>query len=555
MASVRQSGTSQELIVHAILHSLGYDFDTRAVDLPGTPDIVNRFNKWAIYVHGCFWHAHNCPLWKIPKTNPQFWREKFTANKLRDKTKLTQLKKRGYSVLTLWQCQLKNQSTARRRVMRFMAKLHPNGSSNGNLVSVTDRQIKKETIQREIYEYNERTKSVSRKLITNKGESFVSTIKVAGPLTRRNAHSLFDQNFLRSTEPVCHGYLRGNLRAVDLFSGCGGLSLGAREASIALGRKFESVLAVDEDEASLKVYADNFDPRFVCNGDICDVLTGEVGDRLQSEERALLKGLGTIHVLLAGPPCQGHSDLNNHTRRSDKRNKLYDRVARFAQIAGPDYILIENVPTVVHGRGKVVEKTMAQLYRLGYNVNTGVVDLAELGIPQRRKRHVLVASHTRSLSVTEVVNRHRVRLPRNIRWAIGDLKVNPHNGVFDLPSQLQNSNLRRVAYLFRNGVYDLPNRLRPVCHQCDHSYKSMYGRLKYSELSQTITGGFGSPGQGRFIHPTRPTTLTPHEAARLQFFPDSFDFSSAELRTSLANMIGNAVPMKLSYAFCVEFLS
>ena len=125
---------------------------------------------------------------------------------------------------------------------------------------------------------------------------------------------------------------------------------------------------------------------------------------MQSEERALLKGLGPVHLLLAGPPCQGHSDLNNHTRRSDKRNKLYDRVARFVQIAGPDYILIENVPTIVHGRGKVVEKTVTQLHRLGYNVNTGVVDLAELGVPQRRKRHVLVASHARCLSIAEVVN-------------------------------------------------------------------------------------------------------------------------------------------------------
>jgi DNA (cytosine-5)-methyltransferase 1 len=82
----------------------------------------------------------------------------------------------------------------------------------------------------------------------------------------------------------------------------------------------------------------------------------------------------------------------------------------------------------------------------------------------------------------------------------------------------------------------------------------MYGRMRYDEPSQTITSGFSSPGQGRYIHPVRPRTLTPHEAARLQFFPDFFDFSMVKYRSSLATMIGNAVPMKLSYAVGLELL-
>jgi DNA (cytosine-5)-methyltransferase 1 len=83
----------------------------------------------------------------------------------------------------------------------------------------------------------------------------------------------------------------------------------------------------------------------------------------------------------------------------------------------------------------------------------------------------------------------------------------------------------------------------------------MYGRLKPHEPAQTITSGFGSPGQGRFVHPTQLRTLTPHEAARLQFFPDFFDFSLAKKKTALASMIGNAAPMKLSYVFGLELLS
>jgi DNA (cytosine-5)-methyltransferase 1 len=96
----------------------------------------------------------------------------------------------------------------------------------------------------------------------------------------------------------------------------------------------------------------------------------------------------------------------------------------------------------------------------------------------------------------------------------------------------------------------LPNKLRPPCHRNkpDHRYKSMYGRLRWDQPAQTITTGFGSPGQGRYLHPDLPRTLTPHEAARVQFFPDWFDFGKAPSRSALAHCIGNAVPPKLGFA-------
>ena len=102
------------------------------------------------------------------------------------------------------------------------------------------------------------------------------------------------------------------------FLGVAGLSLGVREATVAIGKKFESAFALDIDETSLTVYKKNFNPVHALNEDIWLVLTGKVGDPLQLEER-LLKKIGGVDVCLAGPPCQGHSDLNNHTRRDDKR--------------------------------------------------------------------------------------------------------------------------------------------------------------------------------------------------------------------------------------------
>ena len=211
--------------------------------------------------------------------------------------------------------------------------------------------------------------------------------------------------------------------------------------------------------------------------------------------------------------------------------------------------------TVVHGKDGSLQHTIDVLHKLGYSVDAGVVDASELGVPQVRRRHVLVASLVKHPKVADVLARHRVNRPRTVRWAIEDLAREQRDGIFTKPSRQSDKNRRRMEFLFAKRLVNLPDRLRPSCHRDeDHTYKSMYGRLSYDLPAVTITGGFGSPGQGRFIHPTQRRTLTPHEAARLQFFPDWFTFSEVETRTALAEMIGNAVPMKLSYAFCIELL-
>ncbi|MEN8220818.1 MAG: DNA cytosine methyltransferase [Pseudomonadota bacterium] len=96
-------------------------------------------------------------------------------------------------------------------------------------------------------------------------------------------------------------------------------------------------------------------------------------------------------------------------------------------------------------------------------------------------------------------------------------------------------------------MYNLPDLVRPSCHKNkNHSYKSCYGRLYWDKPAQTITSGFGSMGQGRYIHPLRKRVITPHEAARIQGFPDFFDFSMVNLRGDLHGMIANAVPPKIT---------
>jgi DNA (cytosine-5)-methyltransferase 1 len=550
MASVRQTGTTPELSVQIMLTSLGYRFSTNATDLPGTPDIINRANRWAVFVHGCFWHAHSCYLWKVPKTNRKFWKKKFDDNQRRDKAKRRQLRSLGYSVLTLWQCQIKNETKAKDKILNFLVKAN---AANDHAVVVTDRKPRLIEIAA-AYRFNEKGNHVSRIVTRRDGKRFETRRDlIPGISTKQDARSMFDQVFLRSTKRAWHAPLRGALRTADLFSGCGGLSLGVREASTALGKRFESVLAVDNDAPSLEVYKRNFNPAVSIDQDIRSVLSGKTGDRLKSEERCLLKQIGAIDVCLAGSPCQGHSDLNNHTRRNDTRNELYGRIARFAEIAEPTHIIAENVPTLIHGKDRTLDGTIARLEQLGYSVDITTVNLADIGVPQRRKRHVLIASN-QSISIDEIIKRYKVSEERTLRWAIADLARRAPGSMLDTPSKLHPDNVKRIQYLMKRDEYDLPNDLRPICHQNDHSYASMYGRLRYDEPAQTITSGFGSPGQGRYVHPTCGRTITPHEAARLQFFPDTFDFSSVKLRTALANMIGNAVPPTLAFVLCLGIL-
>jgi DNA (cytosine-5)-methyltransferase 1 len=223
-------------------------------------------------------------------------------------------------------------------------------------------------------------------------------------------------------------------------------------------------------------------------------------------------------------------------------------MVRAAELLRPSIVLIENVPAVMKDRYQgqnVVNMARNRLQDLDYRVHDAVVSMDGLGVAQTRKRHILLATTEGWAAPQDVFSALKIMdNTHDLRWAIGDLEnVQPVG--FDSPPSAKQINLDRMKYLLDNDVYDLPNDLRPVCHQDDHSYKSMYGRLRWDKPAQTITSGFGSIGQGRYMHPSRMSALTPHEAARLQGFPDYFDFSAVGTRTGLATMIGNAVPPQL----------
>lgn len=361
-------------------------------------------------------------------------------------------------------------------------------------------------------------------------------------------------DILKKQIPV--GSSSQKLTVVDLFSGCGGMTAGAFMAASKLGVGFEIPFASDYLKGAADVYKKNFGGYIgeYHQGDLSAFFSRPLSELNPRESTLLSQNSAPVDILMAGPPCQGHSNLNNKTRRMDPRNELYYAPIRAAELLRPGFIVIENVPSIVHSKIPVIDESKDFLRGIGYNVFEVTVDFLSFGLPQSRKRHLLLASN-RSLDLSSLflTKKGNVPLP-NLRDWLHDLPVTG-DPVMDRPGKMSDDNRRRVDYLFENDCYDLPNFMRPPCHKDkDHSYKSAYGRLRWDQPAQTITSGFGSIGQGRYIHPADRRTITPREAARIQGFPDWFSFSEIGKITKLRLMIANAVPPVLTYAIILRKL-
>lgn len=126
MQAVRSKNTKVELFVRSTVHRLGYRFRLHRKDLPGTPDIVFPARKSVIFVHGCFWHGHECPRGNLPSSNVDFWEAKIQRNRERDSRSEKQLRKEGWRALTVWECETRDEDTLVKRICHFLGQ----GSSN-----------------------------------------------------------------------------------------------------------------------------------------------------------------------------------------------------------------------------------------------------------------------------------------------------------------------------------------------------------------------------------------------------------------------------------------
>ena len=374
----------------------------------------------------------------------------------------------------------------------------------------------------------------------------------------------------------------GTLRVAEMFGGPGGLAQGVKQFCLETGIVFESQGVVDEDRGATRVYAQNHQ---TSKRHTSHCSTNSIIDhRLDPDPKnwtpsgwsventptitelhpAWQELSGEVDLLLAGPPCQGHSNLNNHTRRDDDRNEAYLDVPALAIALDIPVVIIENVPAVIYDAREVVDKAKKLFESNHYHVETGLLKAADMGWPQTRSRFFLIARRDhKPLPLAEVQTAmawpHDAP-PLNLWWAIHDLaNARSEEHHMHRVAEYSDDNLKRIDYLHGEGSddFNLPAERHNDSHKNGTTYKSVYGRLNPEAPAGTITSGFLTPGRGRYVHPTERRTINPAEAARIQGFPDNYVFDVggiAPAKQQLTKWIGDAVPMPLGYAAAISAL-
>jgi DNA (cytosine-5)-methyltransferase 1 len=238
-------------------------------------------------------------------------------------------------------------------------------------------------------------------------------------------------------------------------------------------------------------------------------------------------------------------------------------MARAAEILSPKFVIVENVPGVARDKHKAWEQLEATLKTIagGYDSITVTLRAENFGVAQTRRRSFMLAwSRSANPHITGELVQSLVDLQttphRALEWVLQGLpQALETNRLFDRPPTLAPQTVERIAQLDKSGSANLPDEFRPDCHRLkEHSYHSVYGRMHAGKPASTMTTGFSVMGRGRFVHPHEPRMLTPHEAARIQFFPDFFDFGVDSTRTEYCRAIGNAVPPKMGFVVAMALL-
>jgi len=336
---------------------------------------------------------------------------------------------------------------------------------------------------------------------------------------------------------------KATLTALDLFSGCGGLTLGLKRAG------FRVVGAVDNHAPSVKVYRANHPEVRIWRRNITTLSAIKIRRKLKLRS-------GQLGLIAGCPPCQAFSTirtLNGGRVVRDPEKDLLFQILRFVKVLRPKAIMIENVPGLAADKRVVI--FCARLARLGYASEFRVLDAAQYGVAQRRRRMILLASRTKHVRFA-----HRSRKLFTVRDAISGLPRPGTSGdpLHDFPEKRSAATMRRIRGIPRNGGSrtDLPKRWQLPCHHRCDGFKDVYGRMSWRDVSPTITTGCFNPSKGRFLHPTRNRAVTMREAALLQGFPKGYRFPEVDSKCLAALMIGNALPPPFiaSHARCLRKL-
>ncbi len=332
------------------------------------------------------------------------------------------------------------------------------------------------------------------------------------------------------------------ISVLDLFCGAGGLTHGF------VLEDLDVVAGIDVDSACKFPYEANSDARFI-EKDVAKLTTKEV---------KILFGDAPVKILAGCAPCQPFSTYaQRYDERRDHKWGLLNEFTRLAKSTKPDVITMENVPMLA--KHPVFMDFVKTLKRLKYHTWFGVVDSSEYGVPQMRKRLVLLASLHGEITLVPPTSPK----PRTVKQAIGKLRplgageIAPRDRLH-MTATLSDLNMKRMKASKPGGTWrDWPKHLVAECHKrsSGRTYPGVYGRMEWDKPSPTMTTQCFGFGNGRFGHPDQDRAISLREAAILQSFPRKYKFIDPKQEVhfkTMGRLIGNAVPVELARAVAIS---
>ncbi|MEU3452985.1 DNA cytosine methyltransferase [Micromonospora sp. NPDC006766] len=333
----------------------------------------------------------------------------------------------------------------------------------------------------------------------------------------------------------------GRLTCIDLFAGAGGATQGLRAAG------YDVLGAVEVDPAAAASYRLNHPETRLWQ---CDIRSLPASKLRRESELAV----GELTLLKACPPCQGFSTLarGDDSDSGNDRNDLVLDIVRFVRAFRPAAIMLENVPGLERDvRFSRIKKSISEL---GYSLSSFRLDAASVGVPQRRRRLIMIAIRGRKAQIPaalpDLLGEWFVDRPQTAREALTGLAsaMTPDDSLNRHRAHSPKVVARISAVPIGGNRFDLPPEHQLKCHVnlSKRNATASYGRVRLDEPAPTMTTRCATPACGSFIHPTEHRGLTLREAATFQTFPYSYRFSGDF--GSIERQIGNAVPVRMAQA-------